>query len=223
MLSDIFSIQTLLIAIVLVVAISIHEYAHAWCANKLGDPTPRLQWRLTPNPLVHIDPFGFILIFIIHFGWWRPVYTNPSYFRNPVRDDFLVAMAGPMSNFILAILGFIILCILWLWFGYNQIEIANIIDFWIMSRPNILLIFRAMFAMYNIALAIFNLLPLFPLDGYRIIKIISPKAGYFLERNGQVAMIITIIIIFSGARFIIPQVTYAVSQMMFKLISQPFF
>ena len=92
-----------------------------------------------------------------------------------------------------------------------------------MSRPNILLIFRAMFAMYNIALAIFNLLPLFPLDGYRIIKIISPKAGYFLERNGQVAMIITIIIIFSGARFIIPQVTYAVSQMMFKLISQPFF
>ena len=83
----------ILIAIVLVVSIGLHEYAHAWTANRLGDPTPRLQGRLTPNPLAHIDYVGFLMIFLIGFGWGKPVYTNPGYFRHPVRDDFLVAMA----------------------------------------------------------------------------------------------------------------------------------
>ncbi|MDP2669794.1 MAG: site-2 protease family protein [bacterium] len=81
------------LAITFVISISLHEYAHARASTKLGDPTPKLQGRLTPNPLKHIDPIGFLLIFIIHFGRGRPVIINPAYYKHPLRDELLVSLA----------------------------------------------------------------------------------------------------------------------------------
>lgn len=86
-------IYLIFLALIFVISISLHEYAHAWMSNRLGDPTPRLQGRLTPNPLVHIDPIGFLLIFLIGFGWGRAVIVNPAYYKNTLRDELLVALA----------------------------------------------------------------------------------------------------------------------------------
>lgn len=216
--SDILSY--ILLGIVLIVSIWLHEYAHAWSANKLGDPTPRLQWKLTPNPLAHIDYVWFIMIFLIGFGWWKPVYTNPAYFRNPVRDDFLVAMAGPVSNILLCMLGMLIMGIYALVIGISsplEIFATNdiVIQFWIL------------FCMINIGLAVFNLIPIFPLDGYRIIKILLPRVGYRMERNGQIVTIIALILIMGVWRNLIgtyiSHVSEAIFNFFFIVMSQIFF
>jgi Zn-dependent protease len=81
------------IAIILLISIGLHEYAHAYTSNKLGDPTPKLQGRLTPNPLKHLDPIGFILIFIIGFGRGKPVQINPNYYKKPLRDELITSLA----------------------------------------------------------------------------------------------------------------------------------
>ncbi len=199
---------------------SLHEYAHAWMADRLGDPTPRLQWRLTPNPIAHIDPIGFLMLFIIHFGWGRPVITNPSYFRDPVKGDFLVAMAGPLSNIILALLWGIIMMsygkIIWLPSAYDVLQAWDLVlQFWMM------------FTTINIWLAVFNLLPIFPLDGYRMIKILSPSVWHRMERNGQRLQIAFLIIIFwPGSRIIgniINLVSTKILSFLFILLSQVFY
>jgi len=92
-LENLFTLDTLFSAIIFVISISLHEYAHAWMANRLGDPTPRLQGRLTPDPRVHIDPIGFLLIFLIGFGWGRAVQYNPNYLKNPLQDELKIALA----------------------------------------------------------------------------------------------------------------------------------
>ncbi|KKS87212.1 MAG: Peptidase M50 [Candidatus Gottesmanbacteria bacterium GW2011_GWB1_43_11] len=86
----------------LIVAITIHEFSHAWSADHLGDPTPRLQGRLTLNPLAHLDPLGTILLFLVHFGWGKPVQFDPFNLRNPRRDAALISLAGPAANLLLA-------------------------------------------------------------------------------------------------------------------------
>lgn len=216
--SDILSY--ILLGIVLIVSIGLHEYAHARSANKLGDPTPRLQWRLTPNPLAHIDPIGFIMIFLIGFGRWRPVYTNPGYFRNPVRDDFLVAMAWPVSNILMCMLGMIIM-------GIYALVIGITSPVEIFATNDIVIQFWILFCTMNIGLAVFNLIPIFPLDGYRIIKILSPSAGYRMEKNGQILTIVALILIMGvGRNFIgniIMTVTETVFNFFFIVMSQIFF
>lgn len=209
-----------LLWIILIVSIGLHEYAHARSADKLGDPTPRLQWRLTPNPLAHIDPIGFIMIFLIGFGWWKPVYTNPAYFRRPVRDDFLVAMAWPLSNMLMCIIGMFVIGIYVTIIGiHSPLEIF--------ASNDIVIQFRILFCMVNVWLAVFNLIPIFPLDGYRIIKIISPRAGYWMERNGQALTIVALILIMGVGRNIIGTYISTVSQSVFNfffiIMSQIFF
>ena len=93
----------LLFAIAILYALTIHEFFHAWTANKLGDPTAKMQGRLTLNPLAHLDPVGTICFIIAHFGWGKPVPVNPGYFKHPRRDDVLVSAAGPISNFVSAL------------------------------------------------------------------------------------------------------------------------
>ena len=95
----------------LILGLTIHEFSHAKMANRLGDPTPDNQGRLTLNPLAHIDPVGFICLIFAGFGWGKAVQIDPSYFRNPPRDNMLVALAGPLSNLLLAFILFIIYCI----------------------------------------------------------------------------------------------------------------
>lgn len=201
-------------------SIGLHEYAHAWSANKLGDPTPRLQGRLTPNPLAHIDYIGFLMIFLIGFGWGKPVYTNPGYFRNPVRDDFLVAMAGPVTNILLCFIGTIIMGIYALIIGiHSPVEIF--------ATNDIVLHFWILFCVVNVGLAVFNLIPIYPLDGYRIIKIISPRVGYWFEKNGQIITIVMLLLLLGPGRNIvgsyISNVSESIFNFFFVIMSQVFF
>lgn len=143
------------VAITLMVAFTFHEYAHAYVAYKFGDMTAKKQGRLTLNPLQHLDPIGTLLIFIAGFGWARPVPVNRHFFKKPRLAGILVSIAGPLSNLILASLGFII------WYGMRKAGMEPTGNFQE---------FLNLFIQLNIVLFIFNVLPFPPLDGYRVIE-----------------------------------------------------
>lgn len=146
--------------IALVVALTVHEFAHAWSADQLGDDTPRLQGRLTLNPLAHLDPIGSLMLFIARFGWARPVQVNPYALRRAHPAGMvIVAAAGPFSNLLLAITAAI---------PFR----AGLISSGFVS--NLLI----EFIWINLILLFFNLIPIFPLDGEKI-------ADYFLPPQGQ--------------------------------------
>jgi len=173
-------IEIVVLAIVFVIAIWFHEYAHAYVSNALWDPTPKLQWRLTPNPIKHIDPIWFLMIFLIHFGWWKPVQVNPIYYKNPLRDELLVSLAWPFSNFLMA----------FFWaFLYTLILHFH-------QSNYIIELFFQWFILINIWLAIFNLIPIYPLDGYRIVKFLKPSWWVFMEQHGLIFMIIFLFLVF---------------------------
>ena len=136
--------------IILILAISVHEFAHALAADWLGDPTPRSQGRLTLDPRKHLDAFGSIMFLIAGFGWGKPVYTDPRNFRGDPRTGMaIVAAAGPMSNLLLAYIGSLLYRV-----GLVQTEISYY--------------FLFLFVSLNILLMLFNLLPIAPLDGYQV-------------------------------------------------------
>ena len=173
-------IQLIILAIVFVISIWFHEYAHAYVSSIFWDPTPKLQWRLTPNPIKHIDPIWFLMIFLIHFGWWKPVQVSPSYYKNSLRDELLVALAWPFSNFLMAFI-WSFLFVLAEKFGQSNFLIET---------------FFQLFIVINIALWIFNLIPIYPLDGYRIIKFLNPSWGLFMEKNAFIFLIILLFLVF---------------------------
>ena len=154
----------LLIAPPILLALTIHEYAHAYIANRLGDPTAKEHGRLTLNPLKHLDLMGTLMVFIIRIGWAKPVPVNPMYFRNPKRDMLWVSLAGPLSNILLAfIFGFTYrLFNITLFQSTNELT-AQIIQF-MLSYAIII----------NLILAFFNILPIPPLDGSKILAGILP-------------------------------------------------
>jgi len=171
-------------------SLSLHEFMHAWTADRLGDPTARYKGRLTLNPLAHYDIIGTTLGMIIGtFGWAKPVPINTAAFRWPKRDMMLSALAGPMSNFALAalcIIGFKII-------GAHPAE----------ELPRTLLLFQQMCAygvFLNLALGIFNLIPLYPLDGHHILRgFLSFKATIAFDRVKQIgAFPLMILILFGG-------------------------
>jgi len=207
------------LAIILLVSIGLHEYAHAWTSYKLWDPTPVLQWRLTPNPLKHIDIIWFISVFLIWFWWWKPVQVNPSYYKNPTRDETLTAFAWPAMNLILAFFWMLIMMvygkIMWIWV---QDLLSVNWDFVIM--------FWQMFIIMNIALAVFNMIPLPPLDGYRLIKIFRKKWAQWMEKNVMRISMVLIILIVSGSPIIstyISTVTDVIYRLFFMLFSMIFY
>lgn len=141
----------------LLLALTIHEFAHAFVSHRLGDPTPKRQGRLTLNPLAHIDPFGLIMLWLFRFGWGRPVEIDPSYYRDRRKGTILVSFAGPLSNMITA---FVIawLQVLALLTTQNQF-VSNLL---------------ATAFSFNIFLAVFNLIPIPPLDGSKILAGLLP-------------------------------------------------
>lgn len=165
----------------IVIAMVVHEYAHARVAYALGDYTPRLQGRLTLNPAAHVDPIGLLMLFLVHFGWAKPVEINPMNFSNPRRDDILVSLAGPASNLITAFIALILLVIMAkvdFPFSEGTLKVFNLI------------------IIYNINFAIFNMLPIPPLDGSHILRNILPydlsRAYESLERYSFIFLIIII-------------------------------
>lgn len=172
------------VAITLIVAFTIHEFAHAFVAYKFGDPTAKNQGRVTLNPIQHLDPFGTILIFIAGFGWARPVPVNRFFFKNPRLAGILVSIAGPISNLVMAVLGFFI------WYALLGLGFAA-------GLPSFVPDFLNVFIHLNLVLFVFNLLPFPPLDGYRIIEDLAPahirpKLTQF-EAYGSVIFLILVI------------------------------
>lgn len=164
----------------LVVAITIHEFSHAWMADRLGDPTPRLQGRLSLNPLRHLDPLGTLLLVLVRFGWGKPVVFDPYNLKHPRRDSALIALAGPASNVILAML--LALTIRFLGPELPPLFVAEVLSFMLTM---------------NLVLAVFNLIPVHPLDGGKILVGFLPREtaqelDAFLQRYGFIILLLLI-------------------------------
>ncbi|MBI2612094.1 site-2 protease family protein [Candidatus Gottesmanbacteria bacterium] len=181
MLSTLFSnpLSFIVYLLSLIIAITIHEFAHAYVANRLGDPTPHLQGRVTLNPLAHLDPLGTLMLLIAGFGWGRPVQFDPFNLRHPKRDAAIISLAGPASNIILAIL------------------LSLIVRFSLLGLLSQLL---TPIIYLNVLLAVFNLVPIHPLDGFKVVGGLLPRQYYHqwmeLERYGLIFLIILIFPIF---------------------------
>ena len=184
MLTDLFNnpVSVLFWLVALVIAITIHEFSHALVADRLGDPTPRLLGRLTLNPLAHLDPLGTLMLLIARFGWGKPVPFDPYNLRNPRRDAALISVAGPVSNILLAIVSAILLnLILGARLSLVGIPFVGLILFVVLN------ILHSLVAL-NVVLAVFNLIPIHPLDGFKIVGGLLPEEQaqqwYELERYG---------------------------------------
>lgn len=185
------SFETMLLTLPgVIIAITFHEFAHAYMADKLGDTTPRSQGRLTLNPLVHIDPFGIILLMFAHVGWGRPVQINPNNFtsnKSKSTCEALVSLAGPVTNFIIALVGITI------WVAIDKY--TNITSYSI----RMLIIVLQMIIGVNIGLGVFNLIPLPPLDGEKIFRTILPyNIQRWLDTNNQMLQLVFMILWITG-------------------------
>jgi len=156
----------------LLLAITIHEFSHAWVSSRLGDPTPRLQARTTLNPLAHIDPIGLIAVLLVGFGWGKAVEIDPRYYRNQRQGVLLVSLAGPASNLVMAFL---------LMFGFVLLLSINLIT----ETSFAARLLSAGFSI-NVVLAVFNMLPIPPLDGSKILASLLPRRyGYRFQSFTQ--------------------------------------
>jgi Zn-dependent protease len=184
------------------VAIVFHEYAHGYVAFRLGDPTAREHGRLTLNPLAHIDPIGTLLLPLLLalfrspfvFGWAKPVPINPSYFRNPFRGMLFVAIAGPVTNLSLALVAT----------GVGRLALAAVSPDALLQKTFLSNLAHAgffllgYFVIVNIVLAVFNMIPIPPLDGSRVLAYLLPPGGrrfmLFLEQYGFLILLALILL-----------------------------
>lgn len=154
---DFFNHDTIFVILSLLIALTVHEYAHARTAVYFGDPTPRLQGRLSLNPLVHIDPLGLVVMVLAKFGWAKPVVFDPRYFRNVRKGIFWVSLAGSLVNFATAFISLVL---------FNLVAYVSDNDF-------VLQLLRYTFT-FNIYFGLFNLIPIPPMDGSKVLMMLMP-------------------------------------------------
>lgn len=167
-----------LIVPVLLLSITVHEFAHCWVTDRLGDPTPRAKGRLTLNPLAHLDPLGTLALLFTRFGWGKPAPFDPYNLKEPIRDTALIAAAGPLSNILIAVVASVLLKVGLLGGGLFAMVAVQVI-------------------LLNLFLAVFNLVPAGPLDGAKIILALLPRQTAmefedFMERYGTFVLILLI-------------------------------
>ena len=179
---------------VILFSLTIHEYAHAYIANKLGDDTAKRLGRLTLNPLKHLDPIGTILLLLVHFGWAKPVPVDPRNFKDPKKDMLYVAIAGPISNIITAIISGILL-------KFIIFNLASTGAFGAYTLP--LIQFLVWMIFIGVVLAVFNMLPIPPLDGSRVLYGLLPDhlANSIKKIETYGILIVFGIILFGGRTF----------------------
>jgi Zn-dependent protease len=203
--------------VVLLFAISVHESAHAWMANRLGDPTAKMLGRVSLNPIVHIDPIGTILVPAVlillqapPFGWAKPTPVDNRNFRNPVRDDILTAVAGPISNFLTALVSVIVLAFILHGTTGGIDRLFRGAD---VTTPLAKLFYEAM--RINVILAVFNLIPLPPLDGSHVIRhFLSYNALRTYDRIGYTGLVIVM--------FVLPWIGFPIISMLISPFLQFF-
>ena len=161
----------------LIIALVIHEYAHAKAADVMGDFTPRMTGRLTLNPMAHLDPIGLIMLLVVRFGWAKPVMINARNFRNWRQGELLVALAGPVANLLVAFISLLAMAVLFK-LGMFSEGVRLVLS---------------MMVLFNINFAIFNMLPLPPLDGSKVLMVLLPgRLAYKLMSLERYSFIILI-------------------------------
>ena len=184
----------------ILLALTVHETAHGWVAHKMGDDTARNFGRLTLNPLKHIDPIGALCMIFFGIGWAKPVPVNARNFRNPRKGMALTALAGPVSNLLLAFLG-ILMERIWLVAVYSRFNNNFTYVVWL---------FLTLFYMLNLSLAVFNMIPIPPFDGSRILFIFLPDKLYFgIMKYERIIMLVLLVLLWTGVLSI--PITYVVN------------
>lgn len=218
-LKEVLPIILLSIPIVLI-SMTVHEFSHGWMSYKLGDPTANQKGRLTLNPLAHLDPLGTLCMFLLGFGWAKPVPINAGYYKKPKLGVALTALAGPLSNFILGFLAVLCNRIFYVLVYSNAAGISATASPFVINLIYYFSLFLYMSVFMNIGLAVFNLLPIPPLDGSRLMFSFLPDKLYFgymkYERYIYYALLILILAgnvfgysLFSGfISFIVDKVIY---------------
>lgn len=178
--------QILATVVIIFLVLPFHEFAHGWVANKLGDPTARLAGRLTFNPLASVDPMGAVFLLLFGFGWAKPVPVDSRYFKNERSGMALTALAGPVANLIAAYIGSLIFYAVWAFAPYSTVV-------------GYILVFLNYYAFINTVLAVFNLVPIPPLDGSKILaSLLSDRARFKFYQYQNVLAMVGMIILVSG-------------------------
>lgn len=185
--------QNILIGIpITLIALSGHEFAHGFVSDRLGDPTPRSQGRLTLNPLAHLDLVGTLLMILTGFGWAKPVMVDARYYKNPKAGMALTAAAGPLANLIMAFLGLLIYAIFFIINAKFSLGWETAVS--ITGQVAYLFAFR------NLCFMIFNIIPIPPLDGFKVLGILVPNRVYYtILQYERYAIIIIMLLSVTGA------------------------
>ncbi|MBO5059797.1 MAG: site-2 protease family protein [Clostridia bacterium] len=186
------SLSNILINVpITLIALTGHELAHAWVSSRQGDPTPRYEGRLTLNPLAHLDPVGTLLMIFTGFGWARPVGVNPMYYKDRKKGMALTAIAGPIANFIMAFAGILL--------GTILLILGSIIG-WSGSVMSMINMIFYIFAYRNLCFMVFNLIPIPPLDGSKVLGLFIPNRTYYnILQYERYAIILIMLLSLSGA------------------------